>query len=257
MVFQILSVTCDNASNNDTMVEHLSTLVENFPGAANQTRCFNHILNLVAKSILRQFEVKKKAGNLNADSEDLDEATRALAVLTQELELDNGPIELPELADDKDEGKEDDEVTEDDKDGLHHERDNMSDDEVAELEECLVPIRLTLSKVSPFKLSPKQSEDNTLQLRALANAIKNSSTIVLPQWFAKLEELDLKVRMMPRDVPTRWNSTFDMLDFAIDYRAAIDTITSNRELNLRKYELDDDEWVIAENLRDTLKVCFS
>ena len=60
---------------------------------------------------------------------------------------------------------------------------------------------------------------------------------------------------MPRDVATRWNSTFDMLDFAIDYRAAIDAITSNRDLNLRKYELEDDEWVIAVNLRDTLKVC--
>jgi len=61
--------------------------------------------------------------------------------------------------------------------------------------------------------------------------------------------------MMPRDVSTRWNSTFDMLDFAIDYRTAIDTVTSNRDLNLRKYELADEEWAIAENLRDTLKAC--
>ena len=91
------------------------------------------------------------------------------------------------------------------------------------------------------------------QLRALANAIKNSSTILLPQWTAKLEELGLKVRMMPRDVSTRWNSTFDMLNFAIDYRPAIDSMTSNRDLNLRKYELEDDEWAVAENLRDTLK----
>lgn len=59
--------------------------------------------------------------------------------------------------------------------------------------------------------------------------------------------------MMPRDVSTRWNSTFDMLNFAIDYRPAIDSMTSNRDLNLRKYELEDDEWVVAENLRDTLK----
>ena len=56
---QILSVTCDNASNNDTIVEHLAMLVENFPGAANKTRCFNHILNLVAKSILRLFDAPK------------------------------------------------------------------------------------------------------------------------------------------------------------------------------------------------------
>ena len=71
----------------------------------------------------------------------------------------------------------------------------------------------------------------------------------------KLEDLDLGVRMMPRDVITRWNWTFDMLEFAIDYRAAIDAITSNSDLNLRKYELEDNEWIIAVNLRDTLKVC--
>jgi hypothetical protein len=95
------------------------------------------------------------------------------------------------------------------------------------------------------------------QLRTLANAIKNSSTIILPQWLAKLEELGLKVRMMPRDVSTHWNSTFDMLDFALDYRVPIDEITSNRDLNLRKYELQDDEWVIAEALQDSLKAGIS
>ena len=60
---------------------------------------------------------------------------------------------------------------------------------------------------------------------------------------------------MPRDVSTRWNSTFDMLDFAVKYRAAIDSLTSNRELNLRKCELEDGEWEVAGNLRDTLKAC--
>ncbi|KIM40436.1 hypothetical protein M413DRAFT_54247, partial [Hebeloma cylindrosporum] len=80
---------------------------------------------------------------------------------------------------------------------------------------------------------------------ALANAIKNSSTIILPRWLAKLQELGLHVRTMPRDVSTRWNSTFDMVNFAIDYRTAIDAITSNRDLNLRKYELADEEWIIA------------
>jgi len=49
---QILSVTLDNASNNDTMIAELENLLDEFPGAANQTRCFTHILNLVVKSIL-------------------------------------------------------------------------------------------------------------------------------------------------------------------------------------------------------------
>ncbi|KAF8958809.1 hypothetical protein BDZ97DRAFT_1667996 [Flammula alnicola] len=216
------------------MIEHLSTLVNNFPGAANQTRCFTHILNLIAKSILRQFEVRKKAQD--GDSDDLDDATKVLAALVQELELGS-----PEADDDsrEDDGDGDGEMDADDDDErLGDERDGMSEEEVTELEESLVPIRLMLTK-----------------LRTLTNAIKNSSTIVLSQWLAKLEDLGLNVRMMPRDVSTCWNSTFDMLDFAINYCVAINALTSNRDLNLRKYELEDNEWAVAVNLRDTLKAC--
>jgi hypothetical protein len=95
------------------------------------------------------------------------------------------------------------------------------------------------------------------QLRATTNAIKNSSTLLLPQWRTKLKELGMKVRIMPHDVSTRWNSTFDMLDFAIAYRAPLDDLASNRDFNLRKYELDDDKWAVAIHLRDTLKACIS
>ena len=60
--------------------------------------------------------------------------------------------------------------------------------------------------------------------------------------------------MMPRDVSTRWNSTFDMLEFTIQYRVAIDAMTAVREFNLRKYELAPTEWNTAVELRDVLKV---
>ena len=46
-----------------------------------------------------------------------------------------------------------------------------------------------------------------------------------------------------------------MLDFAIDYHVAIDAVTSNHNLNLRKYEWADNEWGIAMNLHNTLKAC--
>lgn len=67
----------------------------------------------------------------------------------------------------------------------------------------------------------------------------------------------MSVRLMPRDVSTRWNSTFDMLDFALLYCRAIDNITEDRKMDLRKYELSEFEWLIAEQLRDQLKVCVS
>ena len=226
------------------MVKHLSTIDENFPGAPNRTCCFAHILNLVAKSILRQFEVRKTAGDAEPDD---DNAIKVLAALAQELELE-GDIDDPE------EGlEEDDQEDDDDDNGLGDEHNGMSEEEVAELEESLVLIWLMLTKVSNFKLSLKLSD--IVQLHALTNAIKNSSTIIVPYWLVKLEELGLCVRMMPWDVSTCWNSTFNMLKFAIDYHAAIDAVTSNHEFNLCKYELADEEWAIAVNLRDALKAC--
>ena len=62
---------------------------------------------------------------------------------------------------------------------------------------------------------------------------------------------------MPRDVATRWNSTYDMLEFAIEFREALDTITGEKEMRLRKYEMDNEEWEIAQQLRDFLKVSIS
>lgn len=59
---------------------------------------------------------------------------------------------------------------------------------------------------------------------------------------------------MPRDVATRWNSTFKMLDYALEYREAIDKLTQDRSMELRKCELDDNEWEIAEQLRNVLQV---
>jgi hypothetical protein len=59
---------------------------------------------------------------------------------------------------------------------------------------------------------------------------------------------------MPRDVSTRWNSTYDMLKFALDYRIALDTITGERDMKLRKYELKDAEWDIAKQLGNILEV---
>jgi hypothetical protein len=94
------------------------------------------------------------------------------------------------------------------------------------------------------------------KLRKFAYAVKKSTTILLPQWYKILSSFRLPRRMMPRDVSTRWNSTYDMLLFALDFRPAIDGMTALRDLDLRKYELSPAEWGIAEELRDVLRVYF-
>ena len=52
----------------------------------------------------------------------------------------------------------------------------------------------------------------------------------------------------------QWNSTFDMLNFAIDHIAAIDAITSDCDMKLRQYKLSKDEWDVVCQLQDVLKV---
>jgi len=59
---------------------------------------------------------------------------------------------------------------------------------------------------------------------------------------------------MLQDITTCWNSTYDMLSFAVRYRKAIEYVTLDLKNNLHKYELTDTEWQIAEELKDTLKV---
>jgi hypothetical protein len=93
-----------------------------------------------------------------------------------------------------------------------------------------------------------------LQIRKLAFALIHSSTILLPRWKATLAELGMKEKIMPRDVSTRWNSTYDMLAFAIDHKVAVNRMTADVENGLRAYEMDVKEWGYALELHAVLKV---
>ena len=92
------------------------------------------------------------------------------------------------------------------------------------------------------------------QLRKLAYAIKNSSTLALPEWFCILDELSLDACMIPHDVRTRWNATYDMLNFTYEYKEAINQITDRCEMKLRDYEIEPHEWDIIKQLWDILGI---
>ncbi|KIK39708.1 hypothetical protein CY34DRAFT_88720, partial [Suillus luteus UH-Slu-Lm8-n1] len=90
-------------------------------------------------------------------------------------------------------------------------------------------------------------------LRKLSFKIIHSTTILLPAWKSILKTLELPPRIMPWNVLTRWNLTFDMLNFALQYQKAIDAITDKHKLGLGEYSLEDDDWMLAKQLRDVLK----
>lgn len=54
----------------------------------------------------------------------------------------------------------------------------------------------------------------------------------------------LSPRLIPRDVVTQWNSTYDMMIMATAYAKVIDDITADKDLRLRPLELSHTEWDI-------------
>jgi hypothetical protein len=116
------------------MIEHLAVLIETFPGAPNQTRCFAHILNLVAKSVLRQFEAPKKGKAVDG---------KELATDVDEIEGDNNGASDGASDDDVD-----DEIVDDDDDGLPDELKELSEEELLSVKTSVKPVQLVLTKVS-------------------------------------------------------------------------------------------------------------
>jgi hypothetical protein len=92
------------------------------------------------------------------------------------------------------------------------------------------------------------------QLRKLADKIVNSSTKLLPAWKKLLVDLKMPEKLMPRDMKMRWNSTFVMLDFAVVYRKPLDALSGERNNELREYKLKEEDWKIAVQLHNVLKV---
>jgi phosphopantothenoylcysteine synthetase/decarboxylase len=115
------------------MIEELAILVDDFPGPANQTRCFLHILNLVVKSIIQQFDLPTS----NDDDENM--GKKELLKLAGEIEHEE------EIT--ASDGGEGDAIDDDNNEGWVDERDEMTEEELHELEESIQPVRLLLTKV--------------------------------------------------------------------------------------------------------------
>jgi hypothetical protein len=117
------------------MMDHLSTLLDDFPGASNQTRCFLHILSITAKSIIKQFDVPKAKNGVA-----MGQAAQALAILAEGLDNEEqesyGAQECG-----------DDEVDDPPLDGWIDFRDGLTVEQRNEIDMNIQPVQATLTKV--------------------------------------------------------------------------------------------------------------
>lgn len=111
------------------MIQELEILTPEFAGFASHTWCFLHIVNLVAKSLLRQFDAKK--ATVERDHE--------MAALADEVAKEEAMMDG--IGDD-----DDSEV--DNEDGWVDEMEDMTENKRIEVEELMWPVKLALAKVS-------------------------------------------------------------------------------------------------------------
>jgi len=208
---KILSFNTDNTSPNDKQTSKLADLPNSFE-AENRVRCFNHTMQLSAKSLIRPFNAALGTApdDVQGDGDEMDEDNEMVS--DGDINGDSNANE-----DDEDEDGRNEEC--DDPDDLIDELETLSDEDRARVLEETSAVRATVTK-----------------LRKLAFAIINSTTIALPAWRRICKVHKLVSKLMPRDVVTRWNSTYDLLQFSLKYWVAIDAITADKTLKFRKYE---------------------
>jgi len=151
-------------------------------------------------------------------------------------------------------GEEEDSEAEDDE--VDEAFDGLTEEEREQLLDNMATVRTTLDKVR-FVLASWITlllTVSIMKIRKLSFAIVHSTTITLPAWCAACVTHGRRVHLIPHDVKTRWNSTYDMLTVAFDYRLVIDNVTGNKTLKLRQYELDDGDWEVVKDLLRVLKV---
>ncbi|KDQ65204.1 hypothetical protein JAAARDRAFT_117979 [Jaapia argillacea MUCL 33604] len=137
----------------------------------------------MAKTLLKQYNIPKK-GATGA----VDDAKQELLELAASLELEEQAEAKAESVDSTDN---------DDVDGWVDEAALLTDVEREDLQANVGPVCLVLVK--------------------LATKIIHSTTKLLPDWYRKLEEMQMALHLMPRVVSTRWNSTFNVIEFALEY----------------------------------------
>jgi len=96
------------------------------------------------------------------------------------------------------------------------------------------------------------------QTHKITFKIINPPTLLLPQWHSLLNHeapVQLQGRVLPRDVSTRWNSTFDHLAVFIELEEYVDKFAGLREHGLWQFELTQEEWKCVKQLVKVLQVC--
>ncbi len=133
-------MTADNTTNNDTLTNTLAEVLTEFQGSFSCTRCSLHILNIVTKAILKQFDVKEVKDPQALADEDVCKLTELAQELESEERTTQGELQSDKMGVDGCLNDIDDE-------SWVEEVETMDEEEMDQYEHEICPIKMVLVKV--------------------------------------------------------------------------------------------------------------
>ncbi|CAE7143516.1 unnamed protein product [Rhizoctonia solani] len=223
IVNQVVALVSDSASNNGTLVRHLSNQLQRsspnsrWDGTKGHIRCLAHVIHLAVMSLLRALHAVPESVNtrdFDYNDKDLTEETAEAVV------ADNNQESLE------------------------------SDD--TDLADPLVNLHSGISKIRKITKIVRSSPQRMELFRTIAERIEDRN-----EQTTRAENQPYKkkvVKTLILDVVTRWNSMLLMLERGLEFREAIDLLTVHPQVKIyRPYGLTSDDWVSVSQACTWLK----
>ncbi|QRV96184.1 hAT family dimerization protein [Ceratobasidium sp. AG-Ba] len=209
---KVVALVSDIASNNGTLVRHLSTSLKKSSPKSRwdrdkaHIRCLSHVIHLAVMSLLRGL----KAVPPSTDIRDFDPSD-------QHLTPEDAEAFAVEVSDE-----------------TNNNESNITVDSVTGILSAIEKIR-SISKL--VRSSPQRME----LFKATAKGIEDYHEQKAIENHQKYTRKTIKNLIL--DVATRWNSVFFMLERALEFSEATDALTSHPKVTLyRCYALSKDDW---------------
>ncbi|CAE7119567.1 unnamed protein product [Rhizoctonia solani] len=213
---KILALVSDNASNNGTLIHHLSANLQKsapnsrWNGSGGHIRCLAHIIHLAVMSLLRGIKAVPASTNMR----DFKHDDHALTVEEAELIVADSNLEALE-ADDQ------------------------------ELADPSIDLQSGIEKIRKISRIVRSSPQRMELFKTIAERIEEDN-----ERHAKSQNIAYKkksIKHLILDVITRWGSTFYMLERALEFSEAIDALTNHSKFKIfRPYALSSNDWAAIQ-----------
>ncbi|KAF8995763.1 hypothetical protein BDQ17DRAFT_1250400, partial [Cyathus striatus] len=206
-------------------------------GMASRTRCFAHIINLVAKSFIAFFfrKPRKKVVEIAGD------AVQPIIEEDDNTDLDNDEA-ISEEADATSDATSNDDGRE------------MHDNAVIKTFEGKAILIMEQEDIIIEESECRIALGIFPRISGLACRIHDITT--LKEKFNKLieddEEFSGNTRTLAQRVPTHWNSDLDCLSAHIYFQPIIEQLTGNSNNNLSGFHLSEEQWKLAQQVEEVL-----